>query len=131
MTLISKAERDYLSNSLGVRSDGYDRIMRSRLHKKMQLFVNQELPLLIEKGYTTEFRNSSVSDFSNCRENTENDIDRVGGDSGAIKFLKETWRKFKDKSPDQIVDILFLAIRTQGLPLIHLIIDMYRQSALG
>ena len=62
---------------------------------------------------------------------TEKGIDRAGGDSGAIKFLKEIWGKFKDKSPDQIVDMLFYAVRTQGLPLIRLIIDLSRQSSLS
>jgi hypothetical protein len=62
---------------------------------------------------------------------TEKDMDRAGGDSGVIKFMKETWGKFKDKSPDQIADMLFLAIRTQGLPLVRLVIDMTRQSSLG
>jgi hypothetical protein len=56
VTFLSKAEREYLSDSLAI-SDGYSRTMRSRLHKKVQLFVSQELPILIEKGYVTEFRN--------------------------------------------------------------------------
>jgi hypothetical protein len=60
---LSKAERDYLSADLQI-SDGYCRTMRSRLHKKVQAFVNQELPLLIEKGYVTEFRN--VTENSNA-----------------------------------------------------------------
>jgi hypothetical protein len=64
---LSKAERDYLSGNLAAVSDGYNRVMRSRLHKKVQLFISQELPLLVEKGYVTEFRNSNVTE--NCNNN--------------------------------------------------------------
>jgi hypothetical protein len=38
----------------------------SRLHKKLKVFVDQELPLLLEKGYLSdiaEFRN--IADFRN------------------------------------------------------------------
>ncbi len=38
-------------------SGGYSRVTKSRLQKKIEFFVNQELPRLIEKGYVTEFRN--------------------------------------------------------------------------
>ncbi len=40
-------------------SEGYSRVIKSRLQKKLEVFVNQELPILIEKGYldVTEFRN--------------------------------------------------------------------------
>jgi hypothetical protein len=37
----------------------YSRVIKSRLQKKLEVFVNQELPILVEKGYldVTEFRN--------------------------------------------------------------------------
>ena len=40
-------------------SEGYSRVIKSRLQKKIEVFVNQELPILIEKGYldVTQFRN--------------------------------------------------------------------------
>jgi hypothetical protein len=40
-------------------SGGYSRVIKSRLQKKLEMFVNQELPILVEKGYldVTEFRN--------------------------------------------------------------------------
>jgi hypothetical protein len=40
-------------------SGGYSRVIKSRLQKKLEVFVNQELPILIEKGYldVTKFRN--------------------------------------------------------------------------
>jgi hypothetical protein len=55
---LSKAERDYLKANSEV-SEGYSRIIKSRLQKKLEVFVNQELPILIEKGYldVTKFRN--------------------------------------------------------------------------
>jgi hypothetical protein len=54
---LSKAERDYLIANDNKFKPGYDRVIRSRLNKKIQQFVSQELPLLIEKGYVTQFRN--------------------------------------------------------------------------
>ena len=38
---------------------GYSRVIKSRLQKKLEVFVNQELPILVGKGYldVTEFRN--------------------------------------------------------------------------
>jgi hypothetical protein len=47
-------------------SGDYSRVIKSRLQKKLSIFVNQELPLLIEKGYldVTEFRN--VTENSNA-----------------------------------------------------------------
>ena len=40
-------------------SGGYSRVIRSRLQKKIEVFVKQEVPILVEKGYldVTEFRN--------------------------------------------------------------------------
>ncbi|MGH9989863.1 MAG: hypothetical protein ACREAS_05435, partial [Nitrososphaera sp.] len=40
-------------------SGGYSRVIKSRLQKKLEVFVNQGLPILVEKGYldVTEFRN--------------------------------------------------------------------------
>ena len=40
-------------------SGDYSRVIKSRLQKKLEVFVNQELPILIGKGYldVTEFRN--------------------------------------------------------------------------
>ena len=61
---LSKAERDYLiANDNNKFNPGYDRVIRSRLNKKIQRFVSQELPLLVEKGLVTEFRN--VTEKSN------------------------------------------------------------------
>ena|SRR5918999_4524953 len=66
---LSKAERDYLIADFTTNkfNPGYDRVIRSRLNKKIQQFVNQELPLLMEKGYVnvTEFRDSSVTENRN------------------------------------------------------------------
>ena len=55
---LSKAERDYLTAKSEIRG-GYSRVIKSRLQKKLEVFVNQELPILVEKGYldVTEFRN--------------------------------------------------------------------------
>jgi hypothetical protein len=55
---LSKAELDYLTTNRQF-NDGYIRVIKSRLQKKIEVFVNQELPILVEKGYLdiTEFRN--------------------------------------------------------------------------
>jgi hypothetical protein len=55
---LSKVERDYLMANSEV-SGGYSRVIKSRLQKKIEVFVNQELPILVQKGYVdvTEFRN--------------------------------------------------------------------------
>jgi hypothetical protein len=57
---------------------------------------------------------------------TERDIDRAEGDSGAKKYLKGLLSKLVDKSQDEIADTLFSAIRTQGLPLASLLINLSR-----
>jgi hypothetical protein len=61
---LSKAERDYL---LDIDQANHDYVcVKSRLNKKLKVFVDQELPLLLEKGYLSdiaEFRN--VADFYN------------------------------------------------------------------
>ena len=55
---LSKAERDYLMANSEISGD-YSRVIKSRLQKKLEVFVNQELPILVRKGYldVTEFRN--------------------------------------------------------------------------
>lgn len=55
---------------------------------------------------------------------TEQDIDRAQGDSGAKKYLKGLWSKLIDKSQNEIVETLFSMIRTQGLPLAILLIEL-------
>jgi hypothetical protein len=62
---LSKAERDYL---LGKDQANHDYVcIKSRLNKKVKVFVDQELPLLLENGYLSdiaEFRN--IADFRNA-----------------------------------------------------------------
>jgi hypothetical protein len=71
MTFLSKAERNYLTGAANQEqfNDGYSRVIKSRLQKKVEFFVNQELPLLIENEYlvdVTEFRN--VTENCNASE---------------------------------------------------------------
>ena len=54
----------------------------------------------------------------------EQDIDRAEGDSGAKEYLKGMWNNFVDKSQNEILEMLFSAIRTQGLPLALLLINL-------
>jgi hypothetical protein len=70
---LSKAELDYLTSKRQF-SDGYSRIIKSRLQKKIERFASEELPLLIDKGllpssildanFVKKFRNGSVTE--NC-----------------------------------------------------------------
>jgi hypothetical protein len=61
---LSAAERNYLvGGTANLKNDGYRRVIRSRLHKKVQQFISQELPLLVESGYVTKFCN--VTENSN------------------------------------------------------------------
>ena len=55
-------EWNYLTANSEV-SGGYSRVIKCRLQKKLEVFVNQELPVLIEKGYL------DVTKFSNVTEN--------------------------------------------------------------
>jgi hypothetical protein len=63
---LSKAERDYLLSEDREKTNHDYVCVKSRLHKKLKVFVDQELPLLLEKGYLSdiaEFRN--IADFRN------------------------------------------------------------------
>ena len=55
---LSKAELDYLTAKQEF-NDGYTRVIKSRLQKKLTVFVNQEVLILVEMGYldVTEFGN--------------------------------------------------------------------------
>ena len=55
---------------------------------------------------------------------TERDIDRAEGDSGTKEYLKGTWNNFVDKSQNEILEMLFSAIRTQGFPFALLLINL-------
>ncbi|MDQ4101539.1 MAG: hypothetical protein M3115_05070 [Thermoproteota archaeon] len=55
---------------------------------------------------------------------TEQDIDRAEADSGAKEYLKGMWNNFVDKSQNEILEMLFSAIRTQGLPFALLLINL-------
>jgi hypothetical protein len=55
---------------------------------------------------------------------TEQDIDRAEEDSGAKEYLKGMWNNFVDKSQNEILEMLFSAVRNQGLPLALLLINL-------
>jgi hypothetical protein len=61
MTFLSKGERDYLTASNQIKHDYV--CVKSRLHKKLKVFVDQELPLLLERGYL-----SDIAEFRNIAE---------------------------------------------------------------
>jgi hypothetical protein len=47
-------------------SGGYSRVIKSRLQKKIEVFVNHELPILIEKGYLDVTESRNVTENSNA-----------------------------------------------------------------
>lgn len=55
---------------------------------------------------------------------TEQDIDCAEEDSGSKEQLKGMWNNFVGKSQNEILEMLFSAIRTQGLPLALLLINL-------
>ena len=62
---LSKAERDYLL-SVDRQKTNHDYVcVKSRLHKKLKAFVDQELPLLVEKGYLV----NDIAEFRIIAEN--------------------------------------------------------------
>ena len=71
---LSKAKRDFLlSAGSGLQiSDGYSRVIKSRLQKKIERFANEELPLLIDKGFTQSktLAASDVTGFSSVTKKT-------------------------------------------------------------
>jgi len=54
LVFLSKAELDYLTAKRQFSTD-YAYTIKSRLQHKLKFFASQELPLLVEKGYLTEF----------------------------------------------------------------------------
>ena len=54
----------------------------------------------------------------------DQDIDRAEGDSGAKEYLKGMWNNFVDKSQNEVLEMLFSAIRTRGLPFVLLLINL-------
>jgi hypothetical protein len=79
MVLLSKAERDYLAAKRQFNED-YSYTIKCRLVKKLNKFTNEEMPLLLAKGYLTEFRKLT----ENCNDN-DNDNNIIKGDRGAVK----------------------------------------------
>lgn len=71
--LLSKAERDFLlSAGSGLQiSDGYGRVIKSRLPNKRERFASEELPLLIDKGFiqSKTLEASDATGFSKVTEN--------------------------------------------------------------
>ena len=82
---LSKAERDYL---LGKEQTNHDYVcVKSRLNKKLKVFVDQELPLLLEKGYL-----SDIAEFRNIAENCKiwgNSLVRIPPQTGDKRLFNE------------------------------------------
>ena len=68
---LSKAEWNYLTANSEF-SGGYSRVIKSRLQKKLEVFVNQGLPVLVEKGYR------DVTEFRNVKENCNMQVAQPG-----------------------------------------------------
>jgi hypothetical protein len=68
---LSRAERDYLLGATDqINHDYY--CVKSRLVKKLKVFAEQELPLLLQKGYLAEYCKLPLA------EDCKNDKKRTG-----------------------------------------------------
>jgi hypothetical protein len=109
------------------------------VHNQMQSPVERELLEQEHRTHTGEYAAFSItangmlvinrvlgrlSQDIQDKKITKKDIDRVEGDSRAKKYLKDLWHKLVDKSQNEIVEMLFSAIRTQGVPLVLLLIEL-------
>ena len=63
---LSKAERDYLLSVDRQKVDHDYVCVKSRLNKKLKVFADQELPLLLNKGCL-----SDIAEFRNIAENCD------------------------------------------------------------
>ncbi|MDQ3851903.1 MAG: hypothetical protein M3299_03605 [Thermoproteota archaeon] len=61
---LSRTELDYLTSKRQF-GDDYGYTIKCRLQKKLQQFTSQELPILLQKGYLTEFRKPDLTE--NCK----------------------------------------------------------------
>lgn len=75
----------------------------------------------------TVFVKSYIAKLSSAikdKKINDQDIDSAEGNIEIKKYFKETLGKIKDKSQDEIANILFSAIRTYGPPLIILLVSL-------
>jgi hypothetical protein len=85
VVFLSKAERDYLLAKDQIKHHDYY-CVKSRLLKKLQHFINQELPLLLEKGYLAEFCKQQHQHLAeNCKTNLTKQL--LGG-FAALKYTE-------------------------------------------
>jgi hypothetical protein len=93
---LSKAERDYLL-SVDRQKTNHDYVcVKSRLHKKLKAFVDQELPLLVEKGYLV----NDIAEFRNIAENCNpqrSSLVKVPTKTGGLSLEDSNDYKSKDK----------------------------------
>jgi hypothetical protein len=88
--LLTRTEIDYLQNKIQV-SDGYQRKIKSDIRRKMRIFNELELPLLLKSGLitatancnsvTSNCNNISLENLSNSANNeiqTQNMVGRKG-----------------------------------------------------
>jgi hypothetical protein len=74
---------------------------------------------LFVKGYIAKL-SSAIKD----KKINDQDIDRAEGNNEVKEYFKETWRKIKDKSQEEIANTLFSALRTYGPALIILLASL-------
>jgi hypothetical protein len=85
-------------------SGGYSRVIKSRLQKKLEVFVNQELSILVEKGYL------DVTEFRNVTEN----CNALVAQPGRARMIRE--REIRTKSPRRDSDARPKVYETFALP---------------
>ena len=84
MVLLSKVELDYLQGKRQFNSD-YAYTIKSRLLRKLQIVINQELPLLVQKGYLTESckltKNYKVSEQKHDEQTNKTSVEHAQNDT--------------------------------------------------
>jgi hypothetical protein len=91
---LSKAERDYLTSNRKFDND-YSYTIKSRLVKKLHQFINQELPLLIEKGYLTEF--CKLTDNCKVQQEIGSSLVKIPPQTGGLSLKDSNDYKSNDK----------------------------------
>lgn len=61
--VLSKTELEYLQGRRSQFNTDYGYTIKCRLHRKLQQFIEQELPILIEKGYLTDISKPNLTVF--------------------------------------------------------------------
>jgi hypothetical protein len=87
-------ELDYLTAKRRFSTE-YAYTIKSRLQKKLQLFASQELPLLVEQGYLTEF--CKLTENNKVQQGIEHSLVKIRPHTGGLSLENSNHYTTKDK----------------------------------